>query len=298
MKNEYNKIYFKYREKKGFLSIVIPVYKDFEGISITLNSLKKSSFKKRNYEIIVVNDGGNEDVREVCKNHCVKIIDIIPNGGSYNARNKGIEKSRGEIIVFVDADIEVDSSWLSEGANSFPENDYVGGPIIMNKSTSDTLADSYEIFHSFPVEKYLKRNNFLPTANLFVKREVFEEIGGFDCRLRSSGDLEFGDRVKRANFLQKFNEKVKVFHPPRGYSKLVKKIDRVSRGHHDLRKLYPGRFSKFKIGNLFFEIFIPPMKINWKDERFSIFERYFFVWWIKILKNYSMLRLYILNKKK
>ncbi len=243
MKNEFNKISFKYKRKSHFISVVIPVYNDPEGIGDTLESLKNQNFVKEQYEIIVSNDGGDKETEKICKKYKVKVINIVPNKGSYNARNVALKESKGEYIAFVDADIKVSRNWLREGFNFLKKYDYIGGPVDIDESKLKTLAHYYEYLTAFDNKKKLKKYNYIPTANLMVKREVIESLGGFDSRLWSGGDNEFGDRVFRAKkYEMYFLEDLLVIHPPRGKEALIKKSVRVRQGLISLAKLYPNRF--------------------------------------------------------
>lgn len=88
------------------VSIIIPVYNVAEYISSCINSVLQQSYP--NIEIIIVNDGSTDNSLEICqsfeKRHPhILVIDQV-NKGLSNARNTGIENSKGEYIAFVDSD--------------------------------------------------------------------------------------------------------------------------------------------------------------------------------------------------
>lgn len=294
--NEHTNLKFKNKPKENFCSIIIPVYKDALGLRDTLLSLNKQSICKDKFEIIVANDGGNKGVTEVCLKHGVKVININPNMGSYFARNRGIEYSKGEYIAFLDADIMVPPNWLQNGMESLVNFDYVGGNVIIDESKINTLTDLYEAKTAFDIKKYIKKAHFGVTANLFVKREVFDELGGFEQRLYSGGDLEFGNRIYNFSyFKQEYEKKITVVHPPRGYKNFVKKFKRISKGHNDLINLYPDRFLSLKKNTkeLIKEIVTPSKRAdivydeNYKYNHLTVF---FYCWWFKIIEYYCKLR--------
>lgn len=83
------------------VSIVIPFYKNRKWLLEALESIYKQSYK--NYEIILINDGSDENIFELIKNK--KIIYIYQqNKGPAAARNIGITNSNGEYIAFLDSD--------------------------------------------------------------------------------------------------------------------------------------------------------------------------------------------------
>ncbi|MEB3376385.1 glycosyltransferase family 2 protein [Pediococcus pentosaceus] len=97
-----------------FFSIIIPVYNASSYLEKILNDIVDQSFK--NFEVILVDDGSEDNSKQVCKN----IISKDPrfkyvyqhNKGAYSARNKGIENAIGEYIIFADADDGIKSNAL------------------------------------------------------------------------------------------------------------------------------------------------------------------------------------------
>ncbi len=243
--NNFNRIEFKFLEKKGFLSIIIPVYQDFNGLEDTIISLQSQAADKDSFEIIVANDGGNKRVKNVCKKYNVNVINIIPHQGSYMARNKALEESRGEFIAFIDADEVAGKDWLKIGLKELGLSDYVGGEVLLDKKKIKTLFHLYDYAIAFAMnEKNFRKVHYAPTANLFVKRKVFERLGGFDRRFLSGGDIEFGNRIFfSSQYIMKFSDTLIVFHPPRGYKAAIKKLRRIILGQYDLLKYYPKRFN-------------------------------------------------------
>jgi glycosyltransferase AglI len=247
--------------KEGLASVVIPVYRDASGLATTLLSLTRQSLPSTRFEVIVANDGADRAVSDICDRYSAKEVLIPENRGSYYARNRGLEQAAGEYIAFVDADITVPERWLEVGCSALGEADYVGGPVIVNEEEAKSPADYYEVLTGFRSNHPDSGHNFFVTANLFVTRRVFEEVGGFDERLRSGGDNEFGTRVFAAGrFSQGFREELAVLHPPRGYRKLVRKRVRIAYGKEILNRLHPERYSygRLSTSRRILNILIPP----------------------------------------
>ena len=278
------KLEFKYTSVERFTSVVIPVYRDAYGLEQTLNSLTKQTVPETDYEIIVSNDGGDENVSHVCQQYQVREIRIIPNRGSYYARNRALEESYGEYLAFIDADVTVRPDWIETGRDELQSADYSGGPVIIDESKIKEPAHFYESLYGFPTEDFFYEQHFCVTANLFVKRRVFEEIGGFDERLRSGGDNEFGKRVFYAGkYKQKYSNELTVLHPPRGSKKLIGKKVRLHKGRILLNKLFPERYNypKPSFRGLLLSMVAPPRisSVNRyfnNDNRFTFFHKYFF----------------------
>jgi len=261
MKNKFNKINFKYKANKNFVSVIIPVYKDPRGIKDTLDSLKNQSLDKKFFEIIVANDGGDKQTEKICKKYSVEVVTLIPNRGSYAARNKALEKSKGIYIAFVDADMTVEPNWLETGLNWLSKYDYVGGKVLINNKNLKSLAHYFEYISAFDFKRKMNIYHYAGTGNLFIKRNVIEEIGGFDKLLFSGGDVEFGNRVfNTKKYKMYYAKNVIATHPPRNKYSLVKKYIRTKKGAICLSKLFPDRFPRSKINKFeFIKTFVLPI---------------------------------------
>ena len=109
-------------------------------------------------------------------------------------------------------------------------------------------ASRYDYHTGFPIEGYLEHQQFAPTCCLFVRREVFEDVGLFDHRLISGGDKEFGNRVDNAGYTQQFAADVTMYHPTRNsLNALIAKDLRVGRGLCQLQRYHPDRYGTLGI---------------------------------------------------
>lgn len=263
------------------VSIIIPVYNDAKGLESTITTLFKNNPEPTGFDVIVIIDGGLEQdinkIEELIKlhpNHKITYHCIKPNKGSYNARNIGAKNSTANILAFLDAGVYVQKGWYTALQEHIQKNDYIAGSIEIPWNWADDLFEKYESITSFPVREYLSKKHFGPTANMVVKRSVFIKVGGFDNRLFSGGDLDFGIKVFSMKYTQFFAENMRVLHEPRNRLQLKEKINRVTKGHSDLQKLYPGRFQKknpfISFLKSMIKIFFFPSKFKTKrSEKFS-----------------------------
>jgi len=84
------------------ISLVIPAYNEEETIGKVIKAASCSAFLD---EIIVVNDGSIDATSRVARRLGVKVIDLEKNRGKGGALSEGIKKAKGEILVFLDADL-------------------------------------------------------------------------------------------------------------------------------------------------------------------------------------------------
>lgn len=271
------------------VSVVIPVYADHVGLEDTLTSLEHQSTGRECFEVIVCNDGASDEISEVCRKHAVTEVSIRPNRGSYYARNRGIEKAQGEYIAFVDADIMVGKNWIKTGISELENHDYVTGPVDIDASKAHTWTERYEVATALNMKRFLEKDHFAPTANLWVRKAIFSELSMFDERLRSGGDNEFGQRVYRAGkFRIHYSEELRVVHPPRNYRQLVKKTKRVARGTIDLRRIRDPQVKPKKLRKYVSRVLFHPWKLVLKTECTPVEKAVFYLMlrWFFTLHNF------------
>lgn len=165
------------------VSVIVPVFNASQYISKTLNSIISQDFDS--FEIIVVDDGSTDDSMNIVHDAldgCAIPHKIIhqENAGVSVARNKGIEASTGEYLVFVDADDYVSSSHLSTLYNG--ESDF--SLILYAKQEGDksTTLDSY--------------SQDVIATDEFIKMELNMEITFNFFQLMYKSDIIKGNGIK------------------------------------------------------------------------------------------------------
>lgn len=249
-----------------FVSVVIPVYNDPAGIEATLDSLRRQSFPAARYEVIVVDNGSTDETRDVVRGYLgafdgLRLLVEDEVQGSYAARNAGITATTGEVIAFVDADMVVDPGWVERVARRMSRTDaeYVGCDVQLFTAGGEGLAAEYNRRNDLHVERFVEELSFAPTCSLVVRRSLLAEVGGFDPRLRSGGDMEFGNRVAASGRSLEYAADVVMYHPTRTtLGALLRKSKRVGRGKTQLRRYYPDRYGSPLLAALNPAAFLPP----------------------------------------
>lgn len=93
-------------------SVVIPVRNGAATLSACLEALEEQSVPRDAYEVIVVNDGSTDRTTEVLRRRPIQVLET-PGRGAAAARNRGFQASRGEVVLFLDADCRPAVDWLA-----------------------------------------------------------------------------------------------------------------------------------------------------------------------------------------
>lgn len=236
------------------ISVVIPVYNDPEGIATTLSCLVDQNVAEDRYEIIPVDNRSTDQTFAVLHKYASDYPALVfpekeyDTQGSYAARNAGVRAASGDVIAFLDADMEVDGDYIGKIAERMNdgETDYLGCNVeLFVPEGEESWIARYDLRTAFPIETYITEQSFCPTCGLVVRREIFADVGGFDDRFTSAGDGEFGNRVAEAGYDLAYEPNITVRHPVRSdLESLLKKEIRVGYGLCQKQEFYSERYGK------------------------------------------------------
>ena len=223
-----------------FTSVIIPVFNDSVSLSKCLQSLELQTYSKDSYEVIVVDNASDEDIKAVVDQFSQATLVYESQQGSYVARNKGISIAKGSVIAFTDSDCVPALDWIEQGVRVLidkPGCGLVAGKIAFtfrDPKTPNVIELCDSVLH-LQQEFYLKDSKFGATANVFTFKKVFDRVGNFDQSLKSGGDYDWGQKVFLAGYQQVYSDLAYVNHPARySYDELYKKITRTAKGSADL----------------------------------------------------------------
>jgi glycosyltransferase involved in cell wall biosynthesis len=212
-------------------SIIIPHYNDLENLKVCLELLAAQTAPTRSFEIIVADNNsacGFEAVASVCEG--VARVVRAPDQGAGLARNVGVNCSSGQFLAFLDSDCRPDSDWICNGVRAIRSADMVGGNVIVSVQDAEnpTPTESFELVFAFNNKRYVETKGFSVTANMFVRRAVFDAVGGFFSGV--SEDMEWGHRATALGFRWRYDPSVVVRHPARrDWPELQRKWKRLVR---------------------------------------------------------------------
>lgn len=167
------------------ISIVIPVYNAENSILKVLESVKKQTYK--DFEIIVVNDGSTDSSEELI-NSFIQVNPSIEftyisqiNKGVSAARNKGIYKSKGGLIAFLDSDDQWLPNKLERQIQVLKENPQIDllGTNRNNECFNDFWFKEIGLLTKINTKELLYKMFFF-TSTVILKKEILEVVGLFD----------------------------------------------------------------------------------------------------------------------
>lgn len=183
------------------ISIIIPLYNKQDYIRATLDSIFSQSFM--DFEVIVVNDGSTDESLSVVKNYHDKRLRVFDkeNGGVSRARNYGYEQSKGDWVIFLDADDTIAPNCLSvlyQLMMDFPSSTLVCAnyDIILNKYN---VAKGCKLQNrgllSKPFKELWDKKWNLRLGAYAMQRHVFDAVGGFCTFMKKGEDVYFNNEV-------------------------------------------------------------------------------------------------------
>ena len=179
-------------------SVVVPTYNRPEPLARCLRALAAQDYPSELLEVIVVDDGGEEDLTNVTSRFERVRLLRQDNAGPAAARNAGAAVAENDWLAFTDDDCIPHPDWLLHIASAVTRNRsaLVGGYCLNALSNSLCAAASQLILNV--VHEHFNGDHdhavFFPSDNMVVARQRFLEIGGFDERFRWSEDRDLCDR--------------------------------------------------------------------------------------------------------
>ena len=186
---------------KPKVSVIIPAYNEATYINRLLEALSKQDFDS--FEVIVSDADSGDGTEEVVKSFNDKLdIRMVtsPPKGPGAGRNVGAKAARGEWLLFLDADVTVrDPDFISSLLNKTEEKGWSTSSAQMRVAGSSLLG---KIGHS---QAYLNlmahtKHPIMQGYCMFTKRQVFQELNGFNEALQYGEDNDYATRSARFSF--------------------------------------------------------------------------------------------------
>jgi len=169
------------------VSIITVVYNGIAHLEQTIKSVLNQSYE--NIEYIIIDGGSTDGTVELIKKYEDKIAYWVsePDGGIYDAMNKGIAKASGEIVGLINADDWYEKNAIAIVVGTFEkrEVDVVHGSMRIIKENGESFVKG-----AFRDISNLKKGMLLNHPTVFAKRSLYEKYGLFDTSYRIVADWE------------------------------------------------------------------------------------------------------------
>lgn len=263
------------------VSILIPARNEEANIANCLQSLLAVNYPIEQLEILVGNDQSTDDTASIAKGFAsehehISVHQIEQEYHGLVARSNVLaqlaKKAKGDLLVFLDADMKVDTHWLT-GMVIPAEN---GHALV----SGFTEVKAQSMIASFQKMDWLNVIFLLKSAaeigqpgtalgnNMLVNREVYESVGGYEAigpTYTEDNDLSLAIKKKGGRLFQVFSQHKAITQPMEGFAELLKQRNRWLQGafKQPLWTLLPLLFSRiFVLWGLLFAIADPLMGLS------------------------------------
>lgn len=203
------------KSKRGKISAIVPTFMEEQYIATLLSKLAQT---KPPIEIIVVDSISQDKTAEIAKRFTNKVYQIHKRGIS-RAKNYGAKKANGDILVFIDADVQPNMDFVTKVLRTFSEAVVVGATCNVMPLQGEFNEIAFSRFYNFLIRIVSKFKPHSQGKFFAVRRESFYRVNGFNENLPC---LEDHDLAFRLSHLGKvvFIHDLTVYEFPRRFRKL------------------------------------------------------------------------------
>jgi glycosyltransferase involved in cell wall biosynthesis len=211
------------------VSVIVPTFRRPDALAVTLSALANVEHPPGRLEVVVVDDGSDDETPAVVARHPGVTFVRQENSGAAAARNHGARLARGDFVLFVDDDIVVERTHLARhlAVHSRHPRALVNGEWEFAPATVAALQATPFGRYRLALEEGFRRAapvqvlpdgclscEVIPSQDLSLSRELFWEIGGFDADFPAAGaeDQEFSLRALDAGCVLLRDPSIRLLH--------------------------------------------------------------------------------------
>jgi len=197
--------------KKELISVIIPCYNHGRYLRTAIESVLAQTYP--NVEIIVVDDGSKDNTKEVAAGFDKVKYVYQQNSGLSASRNTGIKESKGEYLLFLDADDWLYPEALQINYDALQQNPkaaFVSGAYEMKFVESNEVKEIVREVKMEPYEALLHNNYVGMIATVLFRRFVFDEFQ-YDVNLKRCEDYDLYFKITRKYPVVHHQQKIAVY---------------------------------------------------------------------------------------
>ncbi|MGH9154162.1 MAG: glycosyltransferase family 2 protein [Acidimicrobiales bacterium] len=170
------------------VSFVVPTRNSVRTIRACLNSIRGQA--GQSIELIVVDNHSTDGTMEQAEALADRVIVAGPERSVQ--RNLGASASRGRLVVFIDSDMTLHPDVASQVVDEFDKHPDIGGLVLPEVSFGSGFWAKCKV-----LEKQLYLGDGTVEAARALRRDAFDQVGGYDAGLTGQEDWDLPDRLRR-----------------------------------------------------------------------------------------------------
>jgi len=174
------------------LSIIIPTLNEEKHLPRLLKSIKRQNFN--DYEIIVADASSEDKTVEIAKDYGCK---VVKGGLPATGRNNGARIAKGELFLFLDADVVLLEKTFGRILKEFNQRKLDIATFCLLPSRDNKISKFlFTFFYNLPI---LFLGEVLPHAamGILIRRDLFKQLKGFNEKIKLAEDHDLARRAKR-----------------------------------------------------------------------------------------------------
>lgn len=193
--------------EQALISVIIPCYNTARYLPETLDSVLAQTYK--HFEIIAIDDGSTDNTLTVLQEYAKKDsrIKIISQENTYYiiARCNGIKQSQGKYLFCLDSDDKIAPTYFEKAMTIFNKNPDLA-VVYAHVQTFEAETKVLKMPDSPTPQQMLLQNCSGVGPSMLIKRDVYDEIGGFDTNLTFGEDWDL--------YISLFEHQKKIYRIP------------------------------------------------------------------------------------
>lgn len=176
-------------------SIIIPAKNEEHNIGRCLDSINAMDFDRERFEILLIDNGSSDRTAEIAADRGARVF-IQPDVTISQLRNFGSSQAKGRILAFLDADCTVAENWLEEAARYLDDTAMAcfGSPPVVPDNATWVQQAWFQVRRK---KQQVEEVAWLESMNMFVRRDIFLEVGGFNEDLITCEDYDLSLRLQK-----------------------------------------------------------------------------------------------------
>jgi glycosyltransferase involved in cell wall biosynthesis len=217
------------------VAVCVPAFDEVDGVAAVVRAIHDSTYPADRLRTVVAVDGADPAVVAAARAAGAEVVEVVPNQGSYAARNAAVAAvgDTADVVLFTDADCRIPSGGVRAHVDALARAgaDLTGGAVRFTfAGPTPTPAEWVDSIRHLQQELYVSRDGYAATCNLGVRRTVLDALR-FDATLRTGGDAEFCRRATAAGFHLAYAPEAWIDHPARPTRHaLLAKVRRIAGG--------------------------------------------------------------------